>query len=280
MTEEHSLEARVTIARRFASAFAESPEVIGAAAGGSIGLGLADRYSDVDLAVVCRGHSWVPAEFRIRAYSRVASGGALELDVLGPGTFDAMEVDGIRVEVEFHCYQPLRDALAELESPPTDAWRRRPPYEQHGYAVLSMLRYWRVLSDASDALAALVRAAALPPALRRQVLEQGSFLRDPHLLYEHERACLRGDSHYALHCQGRLLDHFTQIAFALANEVYPGDKWIWQILPRLALPAAVSEGLRELVEGANECGPGLERKAELAKRVYRALVAEVEKIRE
>ena len=55
----------------------------------------------------------------------------------------------------------------------------------------------------------------LSEGLRRALLNQGRFLDDPHVLYEHERACRRGDVVHALRCQSRLADHFLQILFAL-----------------------------------------------------------------
>ena len=269
---------RLDLAQRVAASAEPLVAIAGVAVGGSVALGLADNDSDVEIAVVCHRGNLLRPDERSRLYASVAPGAATELDALGPGTFDSLEVYGIRLEVEVLDIAKLRAGLIAASEPAPDCWRRHPPYGHHGYALISMVHYWRVLSDQTGSLRDLAPHASLSPKLRLQMLKQGSFLKDPHLLYEYERACTRRDSHYALRCRARLVEHYTQMAFAAAGVVYRGDKWLWQFLPGLPLPPAIARGLRDFVQTLDRSTRSTRANAVLAKELYHLLHLEARRV--
>ena len=256
-------EKRLAIARRLAAAFEPMDEVRACCLTGSVALGVADDDSDLDLAFVCAPRVPAPGG-RLRCY--VGLGEGAETDVVGEGTFDYLEVEGVRVEPEFH-------ALAGLERRVADAavslgTEREPPCD---HFLLSAVHYWKALFDKDGVVADLKARTELPDPLRRAILRQGGFLDDPHLIHEHARACARGDAVHALRCQSAIVDRFMQMLFALNRTHCPGDKFLLPMVRTFGKPGGdFCERLQRFLALPNDSS-GLAEKSHLAKGLFQTL---------
>lgn len=252
---------RLTIASRLAAAFEPMGEIRACCVMGSVALGTADGDSDLDLAFVCAPCVPTPGD-RLRLY--VALGEGAEADVLGIGTFDYLEVDGVRVEPEFH-------ARAELEQRMADAAVGMGTERQPPSGILSAVHYSKVLFDKGGVVARLKARAELTDPLRRTIMRQGGFLDDPHLIYEHERACARCDVVYALRCQSAIVDHFVQMLFALNGTHCPGDKYVLPMIRTMGKPGGDFCGRLERFLALPNDAEGLIEKSRLARWLFETL---------
>ena len=270
MTE--AMAQRMDVARLVACPFEPLTEVLGACACGSVSLGLADEESDVDIA--CIVSSVAPKrEERMRIYAQLSDPDEeFDVDALGPNTFDCLQVRGLQVELMFYLREELEQRLAgAMEGASVDRQGSFALFSRFPYTILSDIHYGRILFERDGVVSGLKNQITYPESLRRRILQQGRFWRDPHLLYEHERACRRGDLVYALQCQSKIVDHFVQAVFALNRTYCPGDKWTLHFLDQFKyVPDGFQERFREFVAGENEV-PGLVRKNELAHKLFNDL---------
>lgn len=267
---------RLVVAGKVASAFAETSEVKAACVGGSTAEGLADRDSDLEIVFLCSPDK-VPLKARMRTLSGL-SDDPQEVSTYswGERTLEFLVKDGISVEAEFKLVSTVESLIASANG--EEACERRKPFDHYGYAVLSDVHYWRVLLDKDGLVAGLKERAVFPESLRRMILKQGRFFEDPHVIYEHQRACVRGDPPYAMRCLNRIIDHFTQIAFALNRRPYTGDKRVLRIMKDFKLPSA--EFFREFEALVLLAGDpaSLARKNELVHDMFAELKAAVERM--
>ena len=105
MTEE--MARRLNVSKRVADSFRNLPGVLGVCVCGSVGLGLADAESDVDISIVVESAIPAPQERRNVYEELCKTDGECDTDILGPGTFDCLDVDGLQVEPEFHILAEL-----------------------------------------------------------------------------------------------------------------------------------------------------------------------------
>ena len=260
---------RLAVAEKIAAAFAETAEVKAVCVGGSTAEALADRHSDLEMVFLCAPET-VPVETRLRMLADLADDReGVSTYSWGERTLEWLGMDGIWVEAEFKLVAVIEALIADANT--EAACERKKPFDHYGYAVLADVHYWRVLLDKEGIVARLKRKAAFPESLRRMILQQGRFFEDPHIVFEHERACARGDAPYAIRCLSRIIDHFTQIAFALNRRPYTGDKRILQIMQEFKLPSQEFYGkFSELVRLGNDQA-SLDRKNELVHGMFNEL---------
>jgi len=267
-----AIEKRLEIADRVAKAVGRFPEVRAACASGSVALGLADEESDVDLAFICSPA--IPgADARRTIYRELTDADAeIDVDVLGRGSFDCLPLEGVQVEPEFHTVRELQHKIAlALKSTCCERQDSFTMFGRSPYAVLADVHYWRILFDSDAVVSDLKRRVACPETLRRAILRQGRFLDDPHIINEHERACLRGDAVYAMQCQSRIAEHVVQIAFALNRTYPPGDKWSLHLMDRFdRLPVRFHERFYDFIMRGNDA-EGLSRKNQAVRSLFKDL---------
>jgi predicted nucleotidyltransferase len=266
---------RLAVANRVAKPFRRLPQVLAICTCGSVALGLADDESDIDLAFLCAARAPGVDERRKR-YAQLADAGKdIELNALGANTFDSLTVDGFQVEINFHILEKLRRQIAcamETTSLGRAVSSSAPGVlGRFAYMVLSDIQYWHILFERDRAATGLKHQVVYPESLRRTILQQGRFWSDPHILYEHERACRRRDVFYALQCQRKLADHFLQTVFALNRTYCPGDNWLLQFMRKFKqVPANFGPRFQAFLSSANDAS-GLRRKNELAHHLFREL---------
>ncbi|MEK7477035.1 MAG: DUF4037 domain-containing protein [Candidatus Coatesbacteria bacterium] len=260
---------RMAVARKVAAAFRHRREVKAVCVGGSTAVGMADTLSDLETVVLC-SPARVLAVDRRRIYANLADDPeSIGLYSWGRTALDFLEIDGIWVEVECQDIDTVESWIANANTEP--ASRRGKPFDHYRYAILSTIHYWRVLVDKGGVVARLKKKASFPDPLRRIILKQGRLFGDPQLIHEHEKACMRGDVPYAMRCLNRIIDHFTQVAFALNRGYYTGDKRTLQTMKGFRVPSAgFYRNLEKVLVLAND-KKGLERKRKLVDSMFAEL---------
>jgi predicted nucleotidyltransferase len=257
------------VARRIAAAYAELPEVVAVALGGSQATGAAGAGSDVDLYVYAR------PEPSLAARAAVARGGSrLELGnrAFEPGDEWVDGASGVHVDAMFRDPAWIEDELDRvlvLHEPRT-GWST---------AVWHGVRASRPLFDRDGWYARLkARAEApYPEPLARAIVRRNAPLLARSLssfTAQLEKAVRRGDAVSVCHRTAALLASAFDVLFAVNREPHPGEKRLLEHARRcLRRPPGFEADLRALLAAAAAPGPEVVERARSLARGLDALAA-------
>lgn len=207
---------------RLATLFAERPETVAIALGGSRAGIVADPASDIDLYVLTSAGIPLPARAAIVAQSGGASRADLGLAYWGPGDewFDA--ATGIEVDIVYFDFDWLAGELRQV-------LRERRAAMGYTTCYWHTIRMARPLYDPTGRLSALRAECEIPypEALRRNIIALNHpVLREiiPAYAVQIEKAVKRADWVSVNHRLAALLASYFDILFALNRVPHPGEK--------------------------------------------------------
>jgi hypothetical protein len=231
-----TVSARLSVARRLASAYGSDPSVVGVLCAGSTGRGDADRWSDLELIVLW---SQRPTDDRRRAVPDAEGARAVRLFEFEPAEFAAADdfwLDGdagtgLLVEVGHASVDDARAALDRLlvDATPDPYLLTVAAAYAGGIPMHGDLEPWRS------------RVATYPEALAAAVIRRhgqiDNFWRWQMYVDRHNPYGLR--THFA-----GVVTAVTHVACALSGRYWPGPKWPSRTLAGLSVaPVDVEERL-------------------------------------
>jgi predicted nucleotidyltransferase len=216
------------LARTLADAYAEIPEVLGVALGGSRATGMADRGSDLDLYVYSRGE--VPLGSRAAVARARAEKPELDHRAFEPGDEWVEREALVHVDVMFR-------ETAFIEGELDRVLLRHEARVGYSTCLWHNVKTCLPLYDRSGWLAALVSRAAAPypDGLRRAIVAKNLPLLRRSLSSFHqqlERARERGDAVAVNHRIAAFLASAFDVVFALNRVLHPGEKRLLEAVLR------------------------------------------------
>jgi len=245
----------LSLAADVAACYKTLPQVEAVAVGGSLGLGVIDAESDIDLYVYVR--SEIPVV--VRATIAAARGKRAEIDnrfwELGDEWVEAGS--GVNVDV-------MLRGLPWIEEQLDRVLRRHEASVGYTTCLWYNVLTSRVLYDRSGWFQELQRSAAQPyPELLRQaiVAKNHPLLRRTISSYAHQlgKAIGRGDLVSVNHRVAALLASYFDVLFALNRLPHPGEKRLIEAaVTRCALvPEGLSDQVAAVIGAAGQANRGL-----------------------
>lgn len=242
---------------RLGALFAERPEVVAVALGGSRASDAADAASDIDLYVYTRAE--IPVEAREAMVAR--AGGATRADMAqnywGPSDqwFDA--ATGVEVDAVYFDAAWMDDQVRRV-------LRDHRPSLGYTTAFCHTVRHSRPLHDPDGWFTALQMACAAPypEELRRAIIAWNRpLLRDIITSYaaQIEKALQRDDRVSLNHRLAALLASYFDILFAFNRVWHPGEKRLVARASALCerLPEGMADDLEAVLAAAGTADPAL-----------------------
>jgi len=231
------VEARLTVARDFATAYEGEPGVVGVLCGGSTGRGDADRWSDLELLVV-----WAqrPSDAQRRVVPAKFDAAALRLFPYEPAEFASADDfwlgppgdGGLLVEVGHAAGADLTAALDKLlvEAVPNPLLLSLASALATGRPLVGDLEPWRE------------RVTEYPQALADTVIRR---LGQIDFFWRWRMYVDRQDPHGLRRHFAGVATALTHMACALSGRFWPGSKWPTRTLADLPVaPVDLAERLR------------------------------------
>jgi predicted nucleotidyltransferase len=259
MTEKGT-KSPLSLAKEIAARYGKLPQVEAVAIAGSQTSGTADQASDIDLYVYVRAE--IPLSARASIARTEAEYAEVDNRFWEPGDEWVDADTGIHVDVMFRSVRWIEDQLDRV-------------LRRHEASVGYSTCFWHnVLSsgplyDPNGWFRALQRAAnrPYPESLRRAIIAKNHpILRRNASSYvaQLERAVARDDRVSINHRVAALLASYFDILFAVNEMPHPGEKRLLEVATKKCtkLPAAMSEGVNELIQAVSRRDREVIEKAE------------------